>query len=75
MAVLVVLVLSSVVVIQLSEMDAERDARARSEVAVTAEQQYRLKVACYEGEDECDKAKEEIRKENCELYGEGCAAK
>ncbi len=75
MAVLIVLVLSSVVVIQLSETDAGRNARAQSERTVKAEQQYRLKVACYQGEEECDKANEEIRKENCQLYGEGCPQK
>jgi hypothetical protein len=65
----------------MSETDAERSARAdrefRAEQSVDREsvrkrQSYSLSVACEIGPDACAQAQEEIRKQNCQLYREGC---
>jgi hypothetical protein len=71
------------VALQKSETDAERTARIQSEFtgqpihrhSVMKEQDEYLQFACLDGKDACDKAKEEIRKENCQLFGESCTRK
>jgi hypothetical protein len=73
--------IGGLVVLQLSETDAERHASAqqgsRAEQSVDREsvrkrQNYTLRVACELGPDACAQAQEEIRKQNCQLYSEGC---
>ena len=73
--------IGGVVALQLSETPNERNARAESEFKtersldrtnVIEQQEYYLRVACEHSKVACDKAKEDIRRQNCQLYGEGC---
>jgi hypothetical protein len=66
---LIVLFVGSLVALQMSETDAERKARAQKQ------QEEFLVIACKQGKDACDKAQEEIRRQNCELFGEDCSPK
>jgi hypothetical protein len=76
MAVLIVLLIGSLVVMYTSEPDAAKRASLQSRQLRAAAQQHYIDNACFDGgPDDCDKAKEEIKKENCQLYGEGCATK
>jgi hypothetical protein len=69
------------VALQMSETDAERFARAERQyspeqsldrASVSRRQDYNLRLACDLGPEACAEAKEEIRKQNCQLYREGC---
>ena len=76
MAVLIVLFVGSLVVIVPSGTDPDRGGSSQSrEMTASAQQHYIDDVCRYEGPDDCDKAKEEVRKQNCELYGQGCTTK
>jgi hypothetical protein len=72
------------VALQMSETDAERNTRADRAVSaeqsfdresVRKRQSYTLRIACDQGPDACAEAQEEIRKQNCHLYREGCKSK
>ncbi len=66
MAVLIVLVLSSVVLAQLGETDAQRKAR------IEADETYYVQVACKFSEKACAVAKEDARRVICRLFPEDC---
>lgn len=71
---LIVLLVGSLVLILPSDTNPEREASSQSKESRLAAQQHDIDNACLDGvPDDCEKAKEEIRKENCRLYGEGCA--
>ena len=63
---LIVLLISSIVVIQLSETDAQRKAR------IQEEQAWLVRTACKLGERACAAAKEDVRKATCKLFPEDC---
>jgi len=78
---MVAVFIGSVVALQKSETERERDARVQSEFtgrpltqrsALIKYQDDYLQNACLDGKDACDKAKAEIQQENCQLFGEGC---
>jgi len=78
---MVAVFIGCVVVLQKSETEHERVARVQSEFtgrpliqrsALIKYQDEYLQNACLDGKDACDKAKEEIQKENCQLFGESC---
>lgn len=69
------------VAVQMSETDADRNARAEAEFStgqrlarknLIEQQQYYLSASCERGKAACEKAVEVVRKQNCQLYGEGC---
>jgi hypothetical protein len=73
-----------VIELQESETERERDARVQSDFTgrpliqrshLMKQQDEYLQNACLDGKDACDKAKEEIRQENCQLFGESCPQK
>src|SRR5208283_5065866 len=73
---LIVLLVGSLVLILPSGTDPEPGASLQRRELRASAQQHEIDNACLDGvPDDCEKAKEEIRKENCELYGEGCDTK
>lgn len=78
---MVAVFIGSVVALQKSETERDRDARVQSEFtegpviqrsALMKQQDEYLQNACLDGKDACDKAKAEIQQENCQLFGETC---
>ena len=78
---MVTVLLGSVVALQKSETERERDVRVQSEFTgrpmiqrshLIKQQDEYLQNACLDGKDACDKAKAEIQQENCQLFGEDC---
>jgi hypothetical protein len=63
---LIVLLISSIVVIQASETDVQRKARIQNEQA------FLVSIACKLGERVCAAAKEDARKVTCKLFPEDC---
>jgi hypothetical protein len=64
---LLVLIIGSLVVIQMSETDVQRKAR------VEAEEAFCVRVACKLGERACAVAKEDSRRVVCRLFPEDCS--
>jgi hypothetical protein len=77
---MVTILVGIVVVLQKSETERERDARAQSEFTgrviqrstLMKQQDEYLQNACLDGKDACDKAEAEIQQENCQLLRESC---
>jgi hypothetical protein len=78
---MVAVFVGSVVALQESETERERDARVQSEfsgrplvqrIHLMKQQDEYLQNACLDGKDACDKAKAEIQQENCQPFGESC---
>jgi hypothetical protein len=78
---MVTVLLGSVVALQKSETERERDVSVQSEFTgrpiiqrshLIKQQDEYLQNACLDGKDACDKAKAEIQKENCQLFAEDC---
>jgi len=63
---MIAVLVGSIVVLQMSETDAESAARARKQ-----EQDF-LSAVCKQGKKACDEAEEMIRRRKCELSGEDC---
>jgi hypothetical protein len=83
-AALIVLVLASLFYLLIGENSDEKTARIQSESTGEApvqrqylmkQQEEYLRNACLEGEDACNKARQEIRDENCKLFGDDCPKK
>jgi len=77
----VVVLIGAIATVQLSETDAEKNARVESELKsersvdrknLIEQQEYDLRVSCEQGKAACDKALEQIRKQNCQMFGENC---
>jgi hypothetical protein len=78
---MVVALIGAIATVQMSETDAEKNARVESELKsernvdrknLIEQQEYYLSVACEHGKAACDKAKEEVQKQNCQMFGENC---
>ena len=78
---MVAVFIGSVVALQESETERERNVRVQSEFTgrppiqrsyLMKQQDEYLRYACLDGKDACDKAKGEIQQENCQLFGESC---
>lgn len=78
---LAVALVGGVVALQMSVTEAARNAKANGEhgaeesldrESVSRRQNDSLRNACYEGTEACAEEQEEIRKQNCQLYREGC---
>src|SRR5271169_6056447 len=77
----VVALIGAVATVQLSETDPERNARVEAEYKtersvdrknLIEQQEYYLRVSCEQGKAACDKALAQIRKQNCQMFGENC---
>ncbi len=66
---LIVLILGSVVVMQISETDAQRKAR------IEANEAFIVRIACKLGERACSVAQEDARRVKCKLFPEDCSSK
>ena len=76
-----VIFIGGVVAVQLSETPDERNARAESEFKsdrsldrkrLLDEQENYVRVACEQSKKACDNAKEDVQRQNCQMFGEGC---
>lgn len=63
---LIVLILGSVVVMQISETDAQRKAR------IQANEAYIVRIACKLGERACAVAQEDARRVTCKFFPKDC---
>ncbi len=73
--------IGAIATVQLSETDAEKNGRVESELKsersvdrknLIEQQEYYLRVSCEQGKAACDEAREDIRKQNCQMFGENC---
>jgi hypothetical protein len=78
---MVAALIGAIATVQMSETDAEKNARVESELKsersvdrknLIEQQEYYLRVSCEQGKAACDKAQELIRKQNCQMFGENC---
>jgi hypothetical protein len=78
---MVAVFIGSVVALQESGSERERNVRVQSEFtgrpaiqrsALIKQQDEYIRNACLDGKDACDKAKAKIQQENCQLFGESC---
>jgi hypothetical protein len=74
--VMTVILVGATITFQMSDTGTEKNAMVPIQRSALQKQQDEyLQDACLDGKDVCDKAKEEIRKENCDRFGEGCTRK
>jgi type II secretory pathway pseudopilin PulG len=69
--VMAVILVGAAITFQMSKPDTVKSVEAPVQRSYLQKQQDEyLQDACLDGKDACDKAKEEIRRQNCELFGE-----
>jgi hypothetical protein len=83
-AAIVVAFIGGIILLQLNETPDERNARAESEFKtersvnrkrLIEEQENYLTIACAQSKNSCDKAKQDVQRQNCEMFREGCTRK
>lgn len=78
---LTVALVVGLVALQAAVTDAARNARANREYGaespnrIRERQDYLLRITCDEFPEDCAQEQEEIREQNCQLYGEDCQGK